>query len=61
GPPGRNERIDRAYLGVLGRPPRAGERELARTYLSGPHASETDAWSGLFQALFGCIDFRYLN
>ncbi|MAB87938.1 MAG: hypothetical protein CMJ90_00575 [Planctomycetes bacterium] len=61
GPQGRKERIDRAYLVVLGRPPRAGERELARTYLSGPHASETDAWSGLFQALFGCIDFRYLN
>ena len=54
-------RIDRAYLVALGRPPSAVERDLARTHLRGSHASQTDAFSGLFHALFGCIDFRYLK
>jgi hypothetical protein len=48
---------------ILGRPPRAGEVALARSYLAGVPAGEpaAAAWAQLVQALFASADFRYLE
>ena len=58
------ERVSWMYRRALGRPPTVPERKLARQYLresadSGVPALE--AWTELVQALFGSLDFRYLN
>jgi len=63
-------RLREAYRRTLGRPPRADEIDLTRAYLaessksssdSGPAEAELAAWSRVYQALFSCIDFRYLD
>jgi cytochrome c553 len=50
-------RIARAYRLTLGREPTAGERAVAARYVAGG----TEAWAGLFHALFASADFRYLD
>jgi hypothetical protein len=55
-----NGRLERLYRLALGRVPTARERELALTFLS--QSAQRDAgWERVCQALFGCVDFRYVN
>jgi hypothetical protein len=60
-------RLDHAYRLTLGRPPTAAERTLAQGLLrtaggrDARAAATLEAWTELQQALFSCIDFRYLN
>jgi hypothetical protein len=56
-------RIDRAYRTALGRPPSARERELALKFVGTASTPEQQlaTWSRFYQALFACIDFRYVN
>jgi Protein of unknown function (DUF1553)/Protein of unknown function (DUF1549)/Planctomycete cytochrome C len=55
-------RLDRAYERALGRPPTKAERELTLKYLQNAGTtSQQTAWATLFQALFGSIDFRYIE
>jgi hypothetical protein len=53
-------RLDIGYRTALGRPPTARERELALAYL---HATpdRRAGWERLYQVLFACVDFRYVN
>ena len=57
------ERIDLLYRRALGRPPTAGESEIARGFLSDSKRSrqgvEEQAWVSLCQAVIGTIEFRY--
>ena len=57
-------RVGLAYRRTLGREPSAAERALAGKHLSRAReagAAELEAWTELMQALFGSVDFRYLN
>jgi hypothetical protein len=56
-------RLDRAYRMALGRLPTEREREVAMAYLAGKTKAEARqaAWERVYQALFGCVDFRYVN
>ena len=60
-------RILEAYRVTLGRPPTQRERELALQFLasgeraSSPQSPSLELWAQLYQALFACMDFRYLN
>ncbi len=60
-------RIDHAYRVTLGRPPAARERDLALQFLASAAGSDPgtatrhEAWAQLYQSIFACIDFRYLN
>jgi len=60
------DRLTRAFLLTLGRPPTESERLISRRFLAtdareaGTPPSEA-AWSILFQTLFASIDFRYVN
>ncbi len=56
-------RVERAYRVALGRPPTERERRLALAFVAGKAtaAERQAAWERLYQALFGCIDFRYMN
>ncbi len=59
-------RVDRAYRTALGRLPTPGERRTAVDFLraaSGSQAADDQhaAWAQLYQALFACIDFRYVD
>jgi hypothetical protein len=54
-----DQRLDRAYRLTLGRAPTEAERTLAVRFLD--DSPGTDAWAGLFQSLFSCVDFRYVN
>jgi hypothetical protein len=54
------ERIRRAYRLTLGRPPSPGEARLAEKFLAGSERRE-DAWAQMFQVLFACVDFRYVE
>ncbi|MFQ5730962.1 MAG: DUF1553 domain-containing protein [Planctomycetaceae bacterium] len=65
--PGETERLNRAYLRTLGRPPTQRERKLALSYLRsfkpakpGGNARR-QAWATLFQTLFASVDFRYVE
>ncbi|MEI6232168.1 MAG: DUF1553 domain-containing protein [Planctomycetota bacterium] len=51
-------RIDLAYRMTLGRKPTESERTLSLKYLN---AAGKDAWPQLYQALFACVDFRFVN
>jgi hypothetical protein len=61
------QRIDRVYRGVLGRFPSPEESALSLDFLNdfvADTASETphqDAWQNLIHALFGSLEFRYMN
>jgi hypothetical protein len=54
-------RIDRAYRLALGRPPSAAEQRLAQSFLKSQSADSLKAWAMFYQALFGSLDFRYVN
>jgi len=58
------ERMNWLYRRVLGR--EATENELAETWrflgeLKESGASSADSWTLVSQALFACLDFRYIH
>ena len=56
------QRIERAYRLTLGRSANEAERRLALEFVkANDGTAELDVWSELFQALFGTLDFRYLD
>ena len=58
------EQIAAAFQTSLARPPFDGEAEACQKQLQAagkdPRA-RLEAWTAIYQSLFGCIDFRYLN
>jgi len=61
-------RIDYAFLQVLGRLPHPGERKIALDLVADSEhdggsigREKADDWAMLYQTLFQCVDFRYLN
>jgi hypothetical protein len=60
-------RIGRAYRAALGRLPTDNERALALKFVATPadggdgNAHQLEAWAQLYQVIFSCMDFRYLN
>ena len=57
-----DERIELAYRWTLARTPNFNERGITQRYLE--QHTDTDAeavWSDVFQSLFGCIDFRFVE
>ena len=54
------ERITRAFQTTLGRPPSEKERAVSTAHVADP-TRRTEAWSQLYQSLFGSMDFRYLD
>ena len=52
-------------MSTLGRPPRDDERELMLAAVAdaaqGTTEERREAWRHVYQALFGCLDFRYLD
>ncbi|HEV7403657.1 MAG TPA: DUF1553 domain-containing protein [Chthoniobacteraceae bacterium] len=54
------EKLADAFRRALGRPPTTAEREKCLNFLS-KAAKPAEAWAQVQQALFGCLDFRYLN
>ncbi len=54
------EGITRAFLTTLGRPPSEKERAVSTAHVADP-TRRTEAWSQLYQSLFGSMDFRYLD
>jgi hypothetical protein len=64
------QRIERAFRESLGRLPSREEAKIALTAVTpagvagAAHKPDDDrlaAWERLFQGLFGCMDFRYLE
>ena len=60
-------RLDHAYRLALGRPPTEQERAVALQFVAvaappdSGDKSRLEAWAQVHQALFACVDFRYLN
>ncbi len=60
-------RLDLAYRTAIGRLPTKSERETVMRFLgtiggdSGDDAKRLEMWTYIFQTLFACVDFRYLN
>jgi hypothetical protein len=52
------DRVDLAFWRILGRAPGENERRVATEIVSNGAA---ESWAALVQALFGSIDFRYLD
>ena len=55
------QRLDLAYRRTLGRLPSSQERKLMLQFVGDLNEQEPAAWSYVFQTLFACIDFRYLD
>jgi hypothetical protein len=59
------QRLDLAFRRTLGRSPSASERQTIAAALGEGWTQSLDErqarWERVFQALFGCIDFRYLE
>ncbi len=58
------ERITEAFRSALGRPPTEKERAACGRLLSKAGMSETErqeVWSEVYQSLFACLDFRYVE
>jgi hypothetical protein len=57
------ERVARVYREALGRLPTDREQQLAMKFIATAAGTEErlQAWAGFYQALFGCIDFRYVD
>jgi len=58
------QRLELAYVQALSRPPSPAERKLAMEFLAREQAAGVEpleAWAGVYQALLGCVDFRYLH
>jgi hypothetical protein len=55
-------RLNRAYRTTLGRSPTPRERELALRYVQETPATERiTGWERVYQVLFACVDFRYVD
>jgi hypothetical protein len=56
-------RLERAYRIALGRLPTEKERQLALAFVAGKTKPDERqaAWERLYQTLFACVDFRYVN
>jgi len=55
------QRLEQAYLAALGRKPSASEIELSSKFLNSHGGKPQVAWARLYQALFACVDFRFLD
>jgi hypothetical protein len=59
------QRIERAFLETVGRRPSKEELSIALAAVNvtdeGDEDVRLEAWQRLFQGLFGCVDFRYLD
>jgi hypothetical protein len=55
------DRIQLAFRWALGRRATDGEVQLASNFLGDANDGQAKAWQGVFQMLFACLDFRYLN
>jgi Protein of unknown function (DUF1553)/Protein of unknown function (DUF1549)/Planctomycete cytochrome C len=61
------ERLEAAYNATLGRKPSTHETQIALDFVALSEAEpeaklrRTENWAMLFQSLFGCVDFRYLE
>lgn len=55
--------LRQAFLQTLGRHPLPGEMQACLNHLEGQQepSAKQEAWSAIFQSLFGSIDFRYLE
>jgi hypothetical protein len=58
-------RVELLYTQALGRPPADAERRLAAAYIADAETADPKLrlarWTGLCQAVMGCIDFRYTD
>jgi len=54
-------RLANAYIEVLGRRPSLKETQIARRFLDQTRSSPAEAWAQLYQMLFACMDFRYMD
>jgi len=57
-------RLDQAFMAAIGRPPHPAERRACLDVLAAAGADpepRAEAWSIVFQSLFGSVDFRYLD
>lgn len=55
------EQIERAAMMVLARRPTDSEAEILQEFVRARGISSPEGWSAVFQALFGSIDFRYID
>ena len=55
-----SQAIEQAYMQVIGRPPSPDEAELARGFIGDQKDSQA-RWTSIYQTLFQCVDFRYIN
>ncbi len=56
------ERLTAAFRAALCRPPTEKERALCVKFIAGGDgARRVEDWSQIYQTLFGCLDFRYLE
>ena len=58
------QRLSLAYREALGRAPTPGESKIALSYLertpTNPEA-RLAAWERVYQVVFACVDFRYVD
>lgn len=54
------ERVEQAYLRILGRPPVTAESESAAIFVRESEGSPEKAWAALVQALYSSAEFRYV-
>jgi len=59
--PDDTQRLQQAYLTVLGRVPSVAEIELSTKFLKTQDGKPQVAWARLYQSLFACVDFRFLD
>jgi hypothetical protein len=59
--PAERDRIMRAYWLTLGRAPEPEEISAVSTFLREAAGDERQKWAQVFQALFGSIEFRYVD
>ena len=63
--PNEAQRIDHAYLRILGRHPTAAEIALSEEFLKSvvdtTEKGRVEAWTQMVQSLFSTIDFRYVR
>ena len=56
-----NERLVSAFRRTLGRAPSPAELRKCQGFLAAKPSASLEDWAQIHQALFGCIDFRYLE
>jgi hypothetical protein len=54
-------RVTRAYRLALGRLPTPRERAIILKFLASSDGERSTVWERVYQTLFACIDFRYVN